>query len=128
MPISKKQISAVSALPGPKRYSHFVKVAADRARVWGLFSDGWALAANAEGEKTFPVWPEAEYAALCAVGEWAGYVPKEIEVHDFLDELVPMLQESGVRVSVFVLPSDKGVTPTVDELVRDLRAELDLIE
>lgn len=36
MKISQKQIDAVIALEGAKRYKHFIKVIADTQQVWGL--------------------------------------------------------------------------------------------
>ena len=46
MKITNKQIEAVLKLDGPKRYSYFIKVAADQRSIWGLYDEGWALAAT----------------------------------------------------------------------------------
>jgi hypothetical protein len=75
MKLNPRGIEAVLALPGPKRYAHFIKVAADQDKVWGLFSDGWALAGTEDGKEVFPLWPAREYAELCASGLWADYEP-----------------------------------------------------
>ncbi len=124
MKITQKQIEAIIALPGPKRYEHFIKVAADQGCVWGLYSDGWALAGTGEGEPVFPLWPAREYAALCAFGEWSGYEPKEIDLDELFEGLLPSLKERKTLLGIFYTPSDKGVLPTVDEFEHDLREEL----
>src|SRR5262245_47523331 len=111
MKINPKQLEAVLALPGPKRYATFIKVAADQRRVWGLFSEGWALAATNEGSQAFPLWPASEYAARCASGAWAGYAPREIDLDTLFENLLPKLQETGTLAAVFPTPLDKGVTP-----------------
>jgi Protein of unknown function (DUF2750) len=128
MKISAKQIEAILALPGPKRYAHFIKVAADQRRVWGLFSDGWALAGTSDGREVFPLWPAREYAELCAFGSWAGYEPREIDLDTLFERLIPKLAESGTLVGVFPTPADKGVTPDLNQFEADLNEELAKIE
>src|SRR3954464_14221334 len=101
MKINPKQIEAVTNLPGPKRYDHFIKVAADQRSVWGLFSDGWALAGTNEGEEVFPLWQAREYAELCSKDLWAGFEPREIDLDDLFDDLIPSFKETGTLVGVF---------------------------
>ena len=125
MKINQKQIEAVTALPGQKRYEHFVKVVADWEEVWGLYQDGWALAATDDGQQVFPLWPAKEYAQQCADKEWAGYEPEPSSLDDFMGELLPSLKNDGVLPGIFYTPSDNGVTPTVDQLLADLNEELE---
>ena len=124
MNVTPKQIEAVLALPGIKRYEHFVKVVVDWQAVWGLYQDGWALAATDEGGEVFPLWPAEEYARLCAANEWSGYKPRSIELSEFMDALLPKLKKDGVLPGVFFTPLSKGVTPSVDELLSALEVEL----
>ena len=124
MKINPKQIESVLALAGSKRYQHFVKVVTDWEEVWGLYQDGWALASTDDGQKVFPLWPAKEYAQLCAEKEWRGYEPESFSLEDFMGELLPNLKDDGVLPGIFYTPSDKGVTPTVDQLLADLNEEL----
>ncbi len=124
MKLHPKQVESVLALQGPARYDHFIKQAAGQEEVWGLYKDGWALAATDEGEDVFPVWPDEEYAALSARAEWDGYEPTSIPLDDFMEELLPALKRDGVLPGVFYTPSDKGVTPQIEQLLADLSREL----
>lgn len=124
MKISQKQLEAVLALPGDKRFEHFVKVVADWQEVWGLYQDGWALAAADDGTTVFPLWPAKEYAQICAANEWNGYEPRSFGLGDFMEALLPKLKSEGVLPGVFFTPSSKGVTSSVDELMSALKAEL----
>lgn len=124
MKISQKQLEAVLALSGDKRFEHFVKVVADWQEVWGLYQDGWALAAADDGTTVFPLWPAKEYAQICAANEWNGYEPRSFSLGDFMEALLPKLKSEGVLPGVFFTPSSKGVTPSVDELMSALKAEL----
>ncbi|MFO1217587.1 MAG: DUF2750 domain-containing protein [Burkholderiaceae bacterium] len=122
--MNPKQIDAVLALPGIKRFEHFIKVIADRQEVWGLYQDGWALAAADDGTTVFPLWPAREYAQICAAREWSGYEPRSISLSDFREALLPKLKLDGVLPGVFFTPTSKGVTPSVDDLKSALEAEL----
>lgn len=125
MKISQKQIESVLALSANKRYEYFVKVVADWNEVWGLYQDGWALAATDDGIPVFPVWPAKEYARLCAEKEWSEYVPEAIPLESFIVELLPKLKADSVLVGVFYTPNDKGITPLLDEFVDNINSELE---
>ena len=126
MKLSQKQIEAVTELPGPKYYEHFVKVIVDWEEVWGLYQDdGWALASTDDGQEVFLLWPAKEYAQLCTETVWSGYEPESFSLEDLMSELLPKLKADGVLPGVFGTPSKKGVTPTVDQLLADLNEELE---
>lgn len=125
MKINQKQIDAVTALIGPKRYEHFVKVIADSQEVWGLYKDGWALAATDDNQKVFPVWPAKEYAELCAKKEWIGYEAESFSLDEFMNELLPNLKSDGVLIGIFYTPLKGGVTPTIEQLLNDIERELE---
>jgi hypothetical protein len=122
--MNTKQIEAVLKLSGHERYRHFIKVVADRQEAWGLYQDGWALAADDEGNPVFPLWPTAEYAALCAISDWSGYKPEAISVDDLLDELLPSLIERETQFGIFPSPSERGVAPEWERFSQELRQEL----
>lgn len=128
MTLSQKQIEAVIRLSGPERYNHFIKQVADSEEVWGLYKDGWALAAMSDGTEVFPFWPAKEYAALCAQNEWAGYEPHMIDLENLIEELLPMIERDGVLPGVFYTPANKGVTPSISQLLEDLQRELQWYE
>ncbi|MCF1444411.1 DUF2750 domain-containing protein [Ralstonia nicotianae] len=124
MKVNPKEMEAVLALSGIKRFQHFIKVVADWQEVWGLYQNGWALAATDDGTSVFPLWPAKEYAQVCADHEWKGYEPKLISLSDFMEILMPKLKADGVLPGIFFTPLSKGVTPSVDELKAALEAEL----
>lgn len=128
MNIESQKIRAVTSLAGPKRYSHFIKVAADLRSVWGLYKDGWALSQDADGRSYFPVWPAEAYAVQCATSEWESYEPREIDLDDLVDELFPKLRSTRTGLAVFPTPDEKGVTPELEVVEADLRLELSRIE
>jgi hypothetical protein len=128
MKINEHQLKAVLALSGPQRYAHFIKVAADQRKVWGLFSEGWALAETNNGDKVFVLWPAQEYAKLCAVGEWLNYKIREIDLDTLFEVLIPKLKEANTLVGVFPTANERGITPDLSQFEADLRNELAKIE
>ncbi|OAF06066.1 hypothetical protein AYJ54_20470 [Bradyrhizobium centrolobii] len=124
MKVNPKQMEAVLALSGAKRFEHFIKVIADWQEAWGLCKDGWALAAADDGTTVFPLWPAKDYALVCATNEWDGYEPRSITLADLIEVLLPKLKRDGVLPGVFFTPTSKGVTPSVDDLKSALEAEL----
>ena len=128
MEVNDQQLKAVSALAGPKRYEHFIKVVVDCEEAWGLFSDGWALSETDSGEPIFPIWPARRYAEVCAQDQWDGYDPESIPLEHLINELLPMLKEDGVLPGVFLTPEGKGVTPEIDLLLGDLQTEIENYE
>jgi hypothetical protein len=125
MPVSAKQMAAILALPPPQRSDHFIRKVVGWRKLWGLYEDGWAMSETAAGEPVFPLWPEKEYAELCAQAEWAGYEAKEIDLDEFLTDLLPMLEERGVHPGVFYIPEQGSIDATVEQLRRDLQQELE---
>ncbi len=124
MKLSANQIESVLFLSGEERYKHFVKRVADTELVWGLFNDGWALAATDDGRHVFPMWPARQYAVVCAIEEWQGYKPREFSVEELVNELFPRFMTDGTLPGIFYTPKDKGVTPPLDLLAQDISDEL----
>lgn len=126
--LSQKQIESILKLDGPGRYDHFIKHVVDCQQAWGLYSVGWTIGSDDEGNPTFQLWPAKEYAILCANGLWAGYEPAEIPLEDLVGELLPKLQRENVGLGVFRTPDGQSVMPTVEQLTTDLKAEMERYE
>jgi hypothetical protein len=128
MTVNSKQIEAVLKLAAPQRYSHFVKKVVGWRKMWGLFDDGWAMSQAGDGTPVLPLWPEREYAERCIAGEWSGYQPKEIELDEALEKMIPILRERGIQPGVFFTPEHGSIDANLEDLERDLRAELSRYE
>jgi hypothetical protein len=122
--IDAEQLKAVVRLPAPQRYEYFVKRVAASGTVWGLYRNGWALATKDDGTLVFAMWPDEEFARLCAEFEWEGYEPQAFALDELLSELLPQLQQDGLVPGIFRTPGSKGVMPTPGLLRVDLEDEL----
>ena len=122
-----KQIEAVLRLPAPGRYGHFIKQVADKEELWGLFDDGWAMVGDDNGT-VFPVWHACEFAALCAADSWASFIPRVIDLTQFLEEMLPDLSDNNISVGVLMTPEGLAPVPGNNQLKMDLLTELSRYE
>jgi len=126
--ISPQELKSVTALDAEARYGYFVRRVADWEVAWGLWKNGWVLAADASGAEVFPLWPMREYAEQCATGDWADSEAAEIPIEQLLEELLPKLATKGILPAVFFTPLGQGVTVPVQRLRADLDVELQQYE
>lgn len=114
----------ILAFDAPGRYEYFVRKVCDCEAIWGLYKEGWATGMTEHQASAIPVWPEQEFAACCATGEWDGFAPKAIALHDFLDSWLPGATAEGRAFAIFPTPSNKAVAVESDKLLCDLRSEM----
>jgi hypothetical protein len=127
--LSSQEFAALLLAPPPKRYSYFVKHAADEARLWSLRSPtGWVVAATDSGREIHPVWPHLRFAEACATNEWTDASAEPIPVQDWLVRWTPGMVQAGRAVAVFPTPDDRGTLVEPGDLAADLEEELSLIE
>lgn len=124
MAIDTRQLQAVVMLPGPQRYEYFVKRVAETGVVWSLYRQGWALAKKEDGTLVFPLWPDSEFAQVCADYEWTGYAPQSFALDELMTELLPQLEQDGIVTGVFYTPGARDVMPTAGLLRVDLDNEI----
>jgi len=119
-----EKTDAVFALPPLERYRHFIKAVVEGRKMWGLYGDGWAMSETPDGHQVLPLWPGREFAELCVADEWSDYQPREIDLEAALGMMIPTLRREGVLPGVFFSNEHGAIIATLDELERDLRAEL----
>jgi hypothetical protein len=124
MAIDTRQVHATVMLPGPQRYEYFIKRVVETGMVWSLYRNGWALAKKEDGTLVFPLWPDREFATICADYEWTGYAPQAFPLDELVGELLPQLEQDGVATGVFTTPGARDVMPSAGLLRRDLIDEL----
>lgn len=119
----EKEIAALLAADGRRRYEYFIHRVCDTRQVWGLHADGWAILDDGE-HKLIPVWPHAIFATRFAPPAWDGYAPQAIDLDTFLKEWPLALESQGTRPAIFPVPSGSSVLVSWGDLVTNLRDEL----
>jgi hypothetical protein len=116
-----REVEATLALPPLDRYSYLVHRIAASEQAWGLRrGDGWVLIHNDDSD-AFCLWPHPAFAQACIQDDWDGCFPEPIPLQELVEELLPALEEDGVRLAVF--PAPTGQVAVVD--ARDFQHHLD---
>jgi hypothetical protein len=121
--VNNKEIESIINLQGVKKYRYFINFVCDSEEVWGLYSDGWALAGD-DKNIVFPLWPAKEFAEKVANEEWLSYTPESISISDLINDLLPKLKSDGVLCSILYTPNNKGIIIDPDTLKYDIDIEL----
>jgi hypothetical protein len=116
--------AAVSRLPAPERYEHFINRAADFSEVWTLKGPaGYATMADDQGRKGVPLWPHPDFAAALATDDWSAHQPHPIPLPNLLDKWLPGMARDGLLALIFPTPAGRGVPIAPLRLQQDLIAE-----
>jgi hypothetical protein len=128
--LSEQEFEAVPHQTAEKQYHYFVGHCVDRGEVWGLLEgeSDWAAVEDDEGNRFLAVWPHPRYAEACRHRDWSAGEPAPIEVHAFVDEVIPRLIAEEMDVAVFPLPDRRHLPVPPRQLRNDLEAELMRIE
>jgi hypothetical protein len=122
--IAEGETRQLLALSAGDRAVQFFQLAADWEEAWGLKdAEGWVV-----GRETgaLPLWPHAALAEACAAGPWQGALPEAVALDELLDDLLPLLEEDGLRIAVFPSPDDPGSLLTPTEVRERLEREMEI--
>lgn len=119
------EIASVVASDGRHRYEYFIHRVCETKAVWALYNEGWASVGQDEGETMIPFWPHEAFAKAFAIGGWAGFTPRKIELHEFLEAWIPGLRQNAIQPAIFPVATGSSVLVSLDDLEANLRHELD---
>jgi uncharacterized protein DUF2750 len=120
--LEEGEVQQILALSAEDRALTFFQLAADWEEAWGLKdAEGWVVAKETDA---LPLWPHAVFAEACAQGAWEGAVPEPLPIDDLLEDLLPLLEEDGLRVAVFPVPGEPGLLMSPGEAGERLEIEL----
>jgi hypothetical protein len=122
--VNDKELAAVSALSGPKRYAYLVGNVADWEEIWALRgAAGFILVAGPDEKELVPVWPHRSFAEAWSAANGGEHQAVAISLNDWLQKWTPGLKNDNRGVAVFPVPSGQGVIVTPDRLHEDLVSE-----
>ncbi|SEW25224.1 Protein of unknown function [Chryseobacterium wanjuense] len=125
---TSKKIENILKMSEDERYDYFIRKVADFEEIWGLSDNGWALLGDNAGNQILPLWPEKEFAELCAIDQWKGYKPEVIQLDNFIEKWIPGMLNDKTLINVFLIPNGKGIVISPDDLNSDLQEELEQYE
>ena len=127
--ITAKEIENVLKLDAYSRYKYSIKRIADTNLIYFLIEDTGKFAlSEIEGKILFPVWSAKEYAELNRINVWVKYSILEMRLGEFITDIIPILKSKDYLLSIFAANGKTGFVVEVEELIRDLNAELENYE
>ncbi|MDG6896203.1 DUF2750 domain-containing protein [Volucribacter amazonae] len=97
-----KEIESVLSLSKEKLYKTFLLRISDSEKIWILCDkDNILYYGDNDNNQYFPIWPEKEFAEMCAINEWSNSKPVCIELEEFLTEYIPELIDNNIYLSIF---------------------------
>jgi hypothetical protein len=122
--IGEEEIGRLLALPAGDRAVQFFQLLADWEEAWALRdADGWVVS---KATDALPLWPHSAFATACTQGPWEGAAPEPVSLDDLLEDLLPLLEEDGLRVAVFPSPDDPGLLLSPAEVRERIDRELEI--
>ena len=91
------------SLADAERYNYMIRRLADSEQLYLLDNNGWVTYGDNNGNILLPIWPEEEFANLCAIDEWAAANSVAMNLEKFFLDLIPALVEQNIRLAIFPL-------------------------
>jgi hypothetical protein len=121
----QKKIEQLTLMSKNDRLSYFVRKVCDFEEVWGLNSNGWAMANSSSGEKVIPFWPEADFSKLMTKDVWSDYSAQKISLEDFMNKWLPGMENDNLFIAIFPVPNDEGFIIKPRILLDKIKEELE---
>jgi hypothetical protein len=122
--IAEGEAERIAALPADDRTTLTLQLIADWGEAWGLRDEeGWIVQRRPDGD-ALPLWAHPDLATACAQGRWEGAKPDRIDLDDLIEELVPLLQEDGLRAHLCPTLEGDGTLLAPEELAARIEGEL----
>jgi len=70
-------------------------------------------------------WPEKIFAEQCTNEKWENYIPKSINLMDFIQKWLPGMEKDNLNITIFYTDNNKGIIIKPSELKRDIEDKLE---
>lgn len=121
MSLSKEQLETVNKMRPDERFNYCIKEIANHRKVWILTDEHGCVMLNTEDEDCVPVWPNEEFAAQWATGEWEHCKPESISTAKWFSRWTHGLEDDELSVVVFPNDNEEGVVLYPDEFEFELK-------
>lgn len=122
-PYQKRQkiATTTSIQTAQERYRYFIQTIVQSQKIWGLFDDGWAIAATSQGQNALALWADKSYAQLCQGEFWKSYQAQSLSLNTFIFEMLPHACEEKVLLSLMMTPEGQSIYLEPRRVLLDLK-------
>lgn len=129
MSLHKKAIENISNLIPFERHKYFIRRIADYEELWTIVDKSGDIALSVLENKTLvSFWADEDFIENNLSNGWEKCVPFKINLEDFAETIIPLIEENNYLINVFPLNGKSGFVVNLEEFARDLNEELDKYE
>ncbi|NLS13438.1 DUF2750 domain-containing protein [Vibrio sp. SM6] len=118
--LTDERIKELLQLDVDARYRYLIKQVVESREIWILTDEHGCVMLNTEDDDCVPVWPNQEFAALWATGEWEDCQPQAISLNKWHSRWTNGLLDDELSVVAFPNADLEGVILFPDEFDFDL--------
>ena len=115
---SKNQSSSIHP---QESYKAFIESMLQNNGIYALYQDGFALCATPTGQKALAIWRHINLAKLVVKDNWANYQPMHLSFRDFIEKVLPHLNEEQTMVSLDLSPEGQNMLITPEKMLLDIK-------
>ncbi len=113
--LTEQQLDTIAGYDAEQRYQYCIKEVVAQGQIWILVDQDGCVMLNTEDEDCVPVWPNQQFAAAWANGDWQDCVPESISVNKWHSRWTHGLEDDDLSIVVFPNDEQEGVIVFPDE-------------
>ena len=121
---SASQSIAHTILSPKQQYQQFMETIVAQTKLYSLYNDGWALCSTPSGQRTLAIWQSRGMAQLLIRDKWQQYHVEEIQLIQFIEQVIPHLRQNDTFLSLNLMPEGQNVLVSGRQFLIDLKAYL----
>ena len=102
-------------------YKAFIESMLQNNGIYALYQDGFALCATPTGQKALAIWRHINLAKLVVKDNWANYQPMHLSFRDFIEKVLPHLNEEQTMVSLDLSPEGQNMLISPEKMLLDIK-------
>ncbi|MFC3034573.1 DUF2750 domain-containing protein [Pseudoalteromonas fenneropenaei] len=114
-PLNDDRLNAILKNDNQQRYQFLLREVVANEELWILTDEHGCVMLNSDDEDCVPVWPNQEFAALWATGEWQDCTPQAISLKQWQQKWTDGLADDELAIAIFPLPDEDGLIVYPDE-------------
>ena len=102
-------LANIAKADSESRLQYLVKESRKQQQLWILIDDDGCVMLNSEAEDCVPGWPNQEFAAAWAAGDWQHCKPESISLAKWKSRWTDGLSDDELYVAVFPNDQEEGL-------------------
>lgn len=121
--LDSEKLKQINNMDAEQRMKFSIKEMVENRCVWILKDEHGCVMLNTDDEDCVPVWPNEEFAAQWATGEWVHCCAESISINKWHSRWTRGLEDDELSIVVFPNTDEEGVVLYPDEFDFELKKQ-----